>query len=352
VQQYLVCPPPIGKGWLPNGLLLLGSPISTNDTEDVTASVYFVHLGSEGGPVLNDLPPLVPRLFLINNGCNGREIGKHSSLVETIRDSLYSTSAVSKARYARDPCTGNQTLLCLLSELEDRDWAFARSRSALLMYAELWRRISVAYGLESVVLVGGLEPLRYFEKNTWSAFRSKISSNSSDLSDSSGNDEWTAEYECLLMETWSFFAVQNETTGGDGGFDLITSEVAIAFIETSLKTNFSLPGRDSTGHHLSISDENVSEDFGFDDESHEIALQQAAAQLCRYSGQDVVAFLALIVTDLSKRSFLCSLGNGELSAAELITLRAAQEDFVWIMRLSTVALADDESAEVPVVPAQ
>jgi hypothetical protein len=49
---------------------------------------------------------------------------------------------------------------------------------------------------------------------------------------------------------------------------------------------------------------------------------------------------------------LCSLGNGELSAAELITLRAAQEDFVWIMRLSTAALADDESAEVPGVPAQ
>jgi hypothetical protein len=145
--------------------------------------------------------------------------------------------------------------------------------------------------------------------------------------------------------------VQNETTGGDGGFDLITSEAAIAFIETSLKTNFSLPGRDSTGHHLSISDEDFTEDFGFADEPHEIALQRAAAQLCRCSGQDVVAFLA-IVTDLSKRAFLCSRGNGELSAAELITLRAAQEDFVWIMRLSTAALADDESAEVPVVPAQ
>jgi hypothetical protein len=62
--------------------------------------------------------------------------------------------------------------------LEDRDWAFARSRSELLMYADLWRRISVAYGLEIVVLVGGLEPLRYFEKNTFSAFLSKISSNS------------------------------------------------------------------------------------------------------------------------------------------------------------------------------
>jgi hypothetical protein len=73
--------------------------------------------------------------------------------------------------------------------------------------------------------------------------------------------------------------VQNETTSGDGGFDLITSEAAIAFNETSLKTNFSLPGRDSTGHHLSISDEDFAEDFGFADEPHEIALQRAAAQL-------------------------------------------------------------------------
>jgi hypothetical protein len=58
---------------------------------------------SEGGPVLNDLPALVPRFFLISNGCNGRESGNHSCLVETIRDALYSISAVSKDSYARDP---------------------------------------------------------------------------------------------------------------------------------------------------------------------------------------------------------------------------------------------------------
>jgi hypothetical protein len=331
---------------------VLSFPASPCETMDEGSSEFVVHRGSEWGALLSDLPALVSRLFLIYNGLAGGESRDHASLVQSIRDALCSIAAVSKTSYARDPGTGNQTLLCLLRGLEERDWAFAQSRPELLMYAELWRRVSVAYGLESVFAIGGLEALRSFAKNTVSALRSKISSGSNDLSESSGDDEWTTECECLLLETWSTFAVQSESAGGHAGFDSMIAEVTMAFIATSLRTKLSVPGGGSTGHHLLVSNEDLAEDFGFDDESHEIALLQAAAQLCRYSGQGVIDFLASIITELSKRSFLSCRGNDEWSAGGLITLRAAQEDLVWTIRLSSAALADDESAEVPAIPAQ
>jgi hypothetical protein len=330
---------------------ILSFPSAPHESMAASSSEFVVHRGPEWGDILGSFPALASRLFLAYDELSGSEGETRACGMQSIRDALNHVASVSGKSYSPLPGLGNAVLVSLLHGLEGRAWAFAKSRSEFMMYAELWRRIHVAHGLDGLLAVGGWDALQSFAKNTILALRSKSLLRTSTDGDSLGQDGWTSECECLLLETWAGLAAQSESSGHLSSLEPLLAEVVLAHIDALLQTKLA-GSRDSTAADVLPSVVDTEEDFGYDDESREEATFQAAAQLCRCSGSKPLTVLASIIAEVSGRSFLLCGGNFDLDERGVNILRAAQEDLVSMLKLSCAVLADDGTSEVPFIPSQ
>lgn len=293
------------------------------DVDSKAAAVYGIHRGPEWHGTLLQLESLCQNFFQLFHALHEDD----PSATDTRRalfDALDAVAIITRQSYPSAE-SADATLLVLLRGLEGREWSVSNPRSERLLYAELWRRFCVAHEWRVLVQIApGV--LDSFAKNTLQLLRAR-----SVEYDDEAEGSWSAEADCLLLETWAGLAIQAEAAGQAQLLQIHAGKVVLEFIEHSL-----------IGVQKSAEEDNR-EDFGFDDESHEEAQLEAAAVLCRQASVQCFARLASVLGDLSRSVFL---------AAGSKNLTAAQEGLVWTVRLSSAVLADDGQGEVPDVPEQ
>jgi hypothetical protein len=314
-----------GRAIARHALVVLSDVLSfgQDDSESKASAVYGVNRGPEWHSVLQDLETLSRQLFLLLDALRPDD----ATAIDARRalfDVIDGTAAVSRRSYPTQE-SADASFMVLLQGLEGRSWSASNSRQERLLYAEVWRRFCVAHGWTELVRVapGALDS---FAKNTIQLFRAR----SLQRSDEDG-DDWNIESDCLLLETWAGLVLQAEMRGQTQALEEHVSQVALEFIDNAMTAV------------LKVAEVDEEEDFGFDDESHEAALFEAAAVLCRVASKVCFARLASLLGDLSQSVFLAA-GNNLASAA--------REGLVWVLRLSSAVLADDGEGELPEVPPQ
>lgn len=293
------------------------------DVDSKVSAVYGIQRGSEWHTTLLQLEGLAKIFFQLLYALREDD----PSATDTRRalfDALDAVAIITRQSYPSAE-SADATLLVMLRGLEGREWSVSNSRSERLLYAELWRRFCVAHGWQVLVHIApGV--LDSFAKNSLQLLRARSVEHNDEAEGS-----WSAEADCLLLESWAGLIIQAEAAGQAHTLQSHAGGVILEYIEHAL-----------IAVRKSVEEDNE-EDFGFDDESHEEAQLEAAAVLCRHASTQCFARLASVLSDLSRRVFL---------AAGPKNLAAAQEGLVWTVRLSSAVLADDGQGEIPDVPAQ
>lgn len=285
--------------------------------------VYSHVFGAEWRGILSGLPALVGVVFQLFDGFRNRgEDDGDGEVVRAVVDVLEAVTVVYQGSYG--PGEADAFLHTLLHALEGRPWSATSAAQERLMYAAIWRRISVAHGLRNVhrVEAGALESFRQHTVEILGVGRASAAADEAE-------EDWSRECDCLLLEAWAELARQAEEAGDSTFLQQHVSSVVGEFVDQSVRQ---------------IEEFEEEEDFGFEDESHEAAQIEAAALLCRYASDICLPQLACILGELSQRAFARREGSS------LSALRQGQEDLVWTLRLTGAVLADDVESETPQVP--
>lgn len=311
--------------------------------------VFSVNRGKQWGGLLAGLAELVPLLFRLFDGMRaesgdeggGGGAGGGADLRSALHEAMCCVTAITRKSYP-SAAAADAVLFAVLRCVQERDWVSVRCSSFeedRLLYGELWRRAVAAHGLAAVYSAApGI--LDSFATNTVQLFRAKAAGAAA------GESDINLECDCMLLDTWVGLTLQAEALGNADALRAHAASIVDVFVNKSLS---SLAPAAIAGAGLSAEDDEE-EDFGFDDESHELAQLDAAAALCRFAPKATLGLLADLLANLSKRVFLCVRG-GPLGPLAVLALHRAQDDFVWVVRLAGMALADDGVGEQPEVPA-
>jgi hypothetical protein len=304
--------------------------------------------GPEWHPMMSAFPALVPRLFQMFDSMRSSE-EPHDNVAQTLHDTMIAIARVSRNSYPSAELS-DSVLHALLRGVEERDWSARNRREERLLYSDLWRQFSLSHCLDNVLSVGA-GVLSSFAKNSVQIFnvRGQLRVVAESGTDADGEEQWSAEVDSLLLDSWATFAWQAESVRGSDISSLKerVAEIVSAFIDESLLSviRARLPAAANGGCA-----HNETEDFGFEDESEEEAQFDSMAVLCRFSACRSLQRLAALLTDISQRVLLTNRANHALDSTAVNALRDLQEDCVWLLRVSAAALADDGVGEVPQVP--
>lgn len=329
---------------------LLGKVITFGGTasdEALSETTYVTHRDMHWHTVLSRLSSIIPMLFHLHNITGPCKTSEQVLLHQNIRESLNGIASVSSRSYLTKEHS-LAVLAALCNELEKHGPSFSNVKEDRLLYAEVWRRLSIAHGLESVASTR-LPALESLKTQTLSLLADKVHSQRKNLAD--GEDDWQIESECLLLECWMNLTLQAEKLGLSNHLEPLVTGIVICFLQTCMPSQ--LHECTGIGSQLEIScGDDSDEDFGYDDESLEIAQRDAAAILFRFATPSCLSSVAERLNHLSEYIFT-EHGNGcQMNAAEIGKLRRAQESTVCLLQLAAAILADNLTAETPEIPPQ
>lgn len=313
----------------------------SSPSDSLEVVVIYSFSDSKWASFVDDMPALLRMCFVmtasqiaVQNDCESDVLAKAMQIIIAI-------SAISKSSYRTQDVRRN-VLTSVMQGINEQKWCSSSIGAVRLAYAEVWRRISCAHGLESVGSVND-NFLEVFTKDTCEEMKSAAVR----LAQPDGDEDvFSMDVSDMLLETWANLALQADDGSSITEHKLCPNieRVVYHFIRMSLRASGEAAAVYSNSSHT-----DVDEDFGFEDTSLDDSRLSVAAILTRFVLPKTVPAIAQSLLQATESVFSWTPAQAQHAK---MPLHLYQEDLYFLIRFTCAILADEAKGEYPSIPIQ
>lgn len=314
-----------------------------NPSGSETLEAVVIHAFAKPGwwEVVEQVPTVLRICFMITGMHGVVQNGDESELIAKAAQIVTAVAAISHSSYG-SVGAARELLASLLDGINEQRWSSSPMGVVRLAYAEIWRRVSCAYGLSNVERLG-TSYLDVFMRDTCHELDFAAARLARPDDD---EDVFSLDVADMLLETWANLALQ-----GDDGVQ--TAEHPLAESIGRVVVHFTRMSFRSSGEHIaemvaSAQNGDIEEDLGFEDMSIADARMAVAAILTRFVLHKMVPAISQSLLETADKVFRWQ----NLSQGDTVPLDFYQEDLYFLVRFTAAVLADEAKGEHPSVPIQ
>lgn len=289
--------------------------------------------------LINQIPELIRICFsVISLHLKTGEPESESQVLLRGMQAIIAISAISQASYPKANVRG--VLTALFVGMTEQRWSSCHIDVVRLGYAEVWKRISSAFGLAYIESLPQ-NWISNFSKDTCLELDTTATRLSSPKSD---GDVFSLDVVDILLETWGHLTLQGcDGSMADHRLSSYIENVITHFLHTFLRSSGKPAEVLACAERL-----DSEEDLGYEDTSIDDSRFSVAAGLTRFVLDRVAGKVAQSLLNVAQKVFSWNSGN----SPPLNALSVFQEDLFFLIHFTSAVLADEAKGEVPSLPSQ